>query len=95
MRCFQDVGAGLLEARKRVPTFAPAAPSARPRQAAPVRHAAGSQDGDRGDGVDDLRHERHRAHARRHALAARLAALGDDHVDAERRRLPGLPTVWT
>jgi hypothetical protein len=44
--------------------------------------------GDRRDGIDDLRHQRHRRDAA--GIAARLAALGDDDVDAALGRLDGL-----
>jgi hypothetical protein len=67
----------------------PAAPSVRaaasPR---PVGDAARGDDRHRADGVDDLRHQRQRGH--RAAVPAGLATLGDDDVDAARRRLARL-----
>jgi hypothetical protein len=59
-------------------------------QAAAVGHAARGEDRDRRDGVHDLGYERHGADAPRHPLAARLAALGDDDVDAALRHLARL-----
>ncbi len=57
----------------------------RRRDAAPVEDAPGGDDRDWRHGVDDLRHECHRADLA--AIAAGLAALRDDDVDASLGRL--------
>jgi hypothetical protein len=54
----------------------------------PVGDAARGHDRNRHDGIDDLRHEGQRGH--RTAVPTGLATLGDDDVDAARRRLAGL-----
>jgi hypothetical protein len=51
-------------------------------------------DGNRIDGIDDLRDKRHRSHARRHSLTAGLASLGDDEVDLALGRVARLRVAW-
>ena len=68
----------------------------RGRQPASVGDASRREHRERRDGCDDLRHEREGSD--RGAEPARLAALRDDHVDAEfgcRVRLLTVCTCWT
>ncbi len=51
--------------------------------------AAGGEDGQRGDGLDDFGDQHHRADLT--GVAARLVPLGDDDVDARLRVVPGVP----
>jgi hypothetical protein len=56
--------------------------------AASIENAARGNNGDRRHGIDNLRHQRHRANLA--AISARLATLRDDHVDTSFSRLDGL-----
>ena len=59
------------------------------RDAAAVGYAAGRQNGQRRDRVDDLRHQRHRAERAAH-MAAGFVALRDNQVEAGVRGAPCL-----
>jgi hypothetical protein len=59
-----------------------------PRLPRPVKYPASSDNRNGRDCIDDLRHERHRANTA--SIAARLAALCNDHVDAALCRFDSL-----